>query len=96
MIAGGLSDIPGLECLPGNHAILVYRSTDPGLPIGKVASALDARGWLVSRQVEPDGIHLHLNPLHAEVAEEYLADLREAVREARSGEGVGMEAVRAY
>jgi glutamate/tyrosine decarboxylase-like PLP-dependent enzyme len=96
VIAGGVADIAGLECLPGNHAILVYRSTDPALSIAKVASAMDARGWLVSRQVEPDGIHLHLNPLHAEVAEEYLADLREAVAEARLAEGAGMEAVRAY
>ena len=96
VIAGGVADIAGLTCLPGNHAILVYRSTDPALSIAKVASAMDARGWLVSRQVEPDGIHLHLNPLHAEVAEEYLADLRAAVAEARSGAGAEMAAARAY
>jgi glutamate/tyrosine decarboxylase-like PLP-dependent enzyme len=82
-ITAGIAAIPGLEALPGEHAILVYRSTDPGLPIGRIATALDARGWLVSRQVEPDGIHLHLNPLHAEVAEEYVADLRAAAEAAR-------------
>ncbi|MFN3447705.1 MAG: aspartate aminotransferase family protein, partial [Roseococcus sp.] len=81
---------------PGAHAILVYRSTDPALSIARVAAALDARGWLVSRQVEPDGIHLHLNPLHAEVAEEYVADLRAAVAEARAGAGAEMAATRAY
>jgi glutamate/tyrosine decarboxylase-like PLP-dependent enzyme len=96
VIARGVADMAGLDCLPGHHAILVYRSTDAALSIAKVASAMDARGWLVSRQVEPDGIHLHLNPLHAEVAEEYLADLREAVVEARSGAGAEMAAVRAY
>jgi glutamate/tyrosine decarboxylase-like PLP-dependent enzyme len=95
-IAAGVSAIPGLECLPGAHAILVYRSTDPALSIARVAAALDARGWLVSRQVEPDGIHLHLNPLHAEVAEEYVADLRAAVAEARAGAGAEMAATRAY
>jgi sphinganine-1-phosphate aldolase len=83
-IATGIAAIPGLEVLPGAHAILVYRSTDPRLSIGRVATALDARGWLVSRQQEPDGIHLHLNPLHAEVAEEYLADLRAAVTESHA------------
>jgi hypothetical protein len=46
--------------------------------------------------VEPDGIHLHLNPLHAEVAEEYVADLRAAVAEARAGAGAEMAATRAY
>lgn len=102
-ITAGIAGIPGLAALPGAHAILVYRSTDPGLPIAAVAAGLEARGWLVSRQVEPDGIHLHLNPLHAEVAGEYVAALREAVAEARgSTPGVhgttagAPEEVRAY
>jgi hypothetical protein len=30
-------------------------------------------------------MHLHLNPVHAEVAEDYLRDLRAAVEEARGG-----------
>lgn len=42
------------------------------------------------------GIHLHLNPLHAEVAEEYLEDLRAAVEQAREGAGPEMAAIRAY
>jgi len=95
-IAAGIAAIPELEVLPGDHAILVYRSTDPALAIGRVATALDARGWLVSRQQEPDGIHLHLNPLHAEVADEYLDDLRAAVVQAREGVAPEMAAVRAY
>lgn len=95
-IAEGVASIPGLEVLPGNHAILVYRSTDADLPIGAVATAMDGRGWLVSRQAEPDGIHLHLNPLHAEVAEEYLTDLRAAVAEARESDTPAMAAGRAY
>ena len=95
-IAAGVVAIPGLDVLPGEHAILVYRSTDATLNIGQVASALDARGWLVSRQQEPDGIHLHLNPLHAEVAEEYLEDLRAAVAEARTGATPEMAVGRAY
>jgi len=95
-IAAGVAAMDGLEVLPGNHAIIVYRSTDKALPIGRIATAMDARGWLVSRQAEPDGIHLHLNPLHAEVAGEYLADLRLAVEEARSGATPEMAAGRAY
>ena len=93
-IAAGIAGIPGLETLPGEHAILVYRSRDSNLSIGRVATAMDARGWLVSRQQEPDGIHLHLNPLHAEVAEEYLADLRAAVAESHAA--VEMAAGPAY
>ncbi|MCW8086710.1 pyridoxal phosphate-dependent decarboxylase family protein [Sabulicella glaciei] len=96
-IVAAVESIPGLEALPGNHAILVYRSADPALPIAAVADGLERRGWLVSRQVEPEGIHLHLNPLHAEVAEEYAAALREAAAEARrTGVARPKEEVRAY
>ncbi|WP_424810730.1 pyridoxal phosphate-dependent decarboxylase family protein [Roseococcus sp. YIM B11640] len=95
-IAEGIASVPGLEALPGEHAILVYRSTDPALPIARVAAALGERGWLVSRQLDPDGIHLHLNPLHAEVAAEYVADLRAAAEETRGGATAEMAAGRAY
>ncbi|MBY0329226.1 MAG: aminotransferase class V-fold PLP-dependent enzyme [Acetobacteraceae bacterium] len=82
----GIGGIQGLSVLePSDLSLFVYRATDPALDIGKVAAALDARGWLPGRQQQPDGMHLHLNPVHAEVAEEYLADLRAAVEEARGG-----------
>lgn len=95
-IVAGIEAIPGLEALEGRHAILVYRSTDPDLPIAAVAAGLEAQGWLVSRQVEPDGIHLHLNPLHAEVAGEYVAALRQATQEARGKASAAPEEVKAY
>ncbi|MFL1462214.1 pyridoxal phosphate-dependent decarboxylase family protein [Roseococcus sp. DSY-14] len=82
-IAAGIAAIPGLEALPGTHAILVYRSLDPALPIAAIAEGLERRGWLVSRQAEPEGIHLHLNPLHAEVAADYVQALHDAAAEAR-------------
>lgn len=82
----GIAGIQGLSVLePSDLSLFVYRATDPALDIGKMAAALDARGWLPGRQQQPDGMHLHLNPVHAAVAEEYLADLRAAVEEARGG-----------
>jgi len=45
---------------------------------------MTARGWFVGRQAEPPGIHMHLNPVHAETADMYLADLRDAVAEMRA------------
>lgn len=95
-IVEGIATVPGLEALPGRHAILVYRSSDAALPIGAVADGLERRGWLVSRQAEPEGIHLHLNPLHAEVAGDYVAALREAAAEARGAAPVRREEARAY
>jgi len=84
-LAAGINAIPGLAVLePHELCIFVYRTTDPALDIGAVAEGLTARGWFVGRQAEPPGIHLHLNPVHAETADIYLADLRAAVEEARA------------
>lgn len=88
IIAGGIAAIPGLEILaPSDLGILVWRSVDPALDIGKVAAAMDAEGWLVGRQQEPDGIHLHLNPIHRQYAQDYVEALSRAVTAARGGQG---------
>jgi glutamate/tyrosine decarboxylase-like PLP-dependent enzyme len=92
-ITAGVAEMQGLSVLePSDLSLFVYRSSDPSLDIGKVAAALDRRGWLPGRQQQPDGMHLHLNPVHAEVVEEYLRDLREAVAEAREGAGARIAA----
>jgi sphinganine-1-phosphate aldolase len=84
VMTGGIASIPGLEVLrPFGPCIFVWRATDPAIEHNALAAALDARGWLVSRQQEPDGFHLALNPVHDEIAEEYVADVGAAVREVR-------------
>jgi glutamate/tyrosine decarboxylase-like PLP-dependent enzyme len=86
IMTAGIAAIPGLAILePSDLGIFVWRATDPALDIGKVAAALDAEGWLVGRQQEPDGIHLHLNPIHREVAGEYVEAVARAVAAARGG-----------
>ena len=40
---------------------------------------MDARGWHLDRQQDPDALHLMVSPIHARVAQRFLADLREAV-----------------
>ncbi|MBR0678914.1 aspartate aminotransferase family protein [Roseomonas eburnea] len=93
IMTAGISAIPGLEILaPSDLGIFVWRSVDPALDIGKVAAAMDAEGWLVGRQQEPDGIHLHLNPIHRRFAEDYVAAVSRAVGAARAGEGARMGA----
>lgn len=88
IMTSGIGAIPGLAILePSDLCIFVWRATDPALDVGKVAAALDAEGWLVGRQQEPDGIHLHLNPVHREVAEDYVAAVARAVEAARGGQG---------
>lgn len=83
-LTDGINAIPGLAVLdPHELCIFVYRSNDPALDIGAVADAMTAKGWFVGRQAEPAGIHMHLNPVHAETADEYLAQLRQAAAEVR-------------
>jgi glutamate/tyrosine decarboxylase-like PLP-dependent enzyme len=87
IMTAGIAAIPGLDVLaPSDLGIFVWRATDPELDIGKVAAALDAEGWLVGRQQEPDGIHLHLNPIHRQVAGEYVEAVARAVAAARGGQ----------
>lgn len=88
IMTAGIAAIPGLSVLaPSDLGIFVWRAADPALDIGCVAAALDAEGWLVGRQQEPDGIHLHLNPIHRQVAEEYVEAVGRAVAAARDGPG---------
>jgi glutamate/tyrosine decarboxylase-like PLP-dependent enzyme len=88
IMTAGIAAIPGLLVLaPSDLGIFVWRAADPALDIGCVAAALDAEGWLVGRQQKPDGIHLHLNPIHRQVAEEYVEAVGRAVAAARDGPG---------
>ncbi len=53
------------------------------LPIFLVWKTMHDRGWFSGVVQNPDGIHLMLSPSHAKVADEYIADLADAVRIAR-------------
>ncbi|MBM3671026.1 MAG: aspartate aminotransferase family protein [Actinobacteria bacterium] len=44
-----------------------------------VADVMDAKGWNLNRNVEPRGVHLMLSPAHANVVDELIADLIDAV-----------------
>ncbi|MBX9947484.1 MAG: aspartate aminotransferase family protein [Reyranella sp.] len=83
-LVAGIGRIPGLAVLePSELSIFVTRSADPGLDIGAVSDAMGTRGWLIGRQAEPAGIHMHLNPSHERMVGEYLTDLAWAVAQAR-------------
>jgi len=50
-----------------------------------VLKGLFERGWVTSAITAPKGLHLMLSPVHADVADLYLADLAAATQDARSG-----------
>ena len=68
--------------------LFTYGAENPDeLPIFQVWGELKSRGWFTGLITEPRGIHLMLSPSHAEVADQYLADLEEAVKKVRDGGG---------
>jgi glutamate/tyrosine decarboxylase-like PLP-dependent enzyme len=65
--------------------LFAYGSFGPdALDVYAVWGRLLARGWFTGLLTEPRAIHLMLSPAHADFADDYLADLREAVAEVRS------------
>jgi len=70
---------------PSPHAIFVFRPKDAALDTGRIAAAMDARGWLPGRMADGRALHMHLNPIHDTVVEDYLRHLSESVGEAREG-----------
>jgi glutamate/tyrosine decarboxylase-like PLP-dependent enzyme len=53
-----------------------------------VLKEMYGRGWVSSALTEPEGLHLMLSPVHAEVADTYLADLAAATEAVRGSDGV--------
>lgn len=84
-LQAGIEAILGLTVVrPCDLCILLYGSTDPALDINAVGDALGRRGWYVGRAAKPfDCVQMAINPVHATVADEYLADLAASVAEVR-------------
>jgi glutamate/tyrosine decarboxylase-like PLP-dependent enzyme len=77
----------GIEAMPELRVLgeplgplLAYGSASPALNIFAVGDQLDAKGWLVNRLQFPDGLHAMITAQHLPVIDDYLRDLRDAVR----------------
>lgn len=85
-LEAGIREIPGLH-VHGEPRLGLFAYGADDLDVFAVWKQLLGRGWFTGLVTEPRGIHLMLSPAHADVADEYLADLREAVETVRgSGE----------
>jgi glutamate/tyrosine decarboxylase-like PLP-dependent enzyme len=84
-LKAGVAEIPGLAIM-GNPIgpLFAYRSTSPELNIYAVGDQMDARGWQVNRNQNPDGLHAMVTSQHLRVVDQYLADLRESVATVRA------------
>jgi glutamate/tyrosine decarboxylase-like PLP-dependent enzyme len=88
-LRAGIEAIPGLRVL-GDPAMSVLAFGSDSLDVFAVGDAMDDRGWHLDRQRGPDALHLMLSPIHARVADAFLADLRAAA--AHRGPSRGREA----
>ncbi len=87
-LMASIDAIDGLKTLGDPQlGLFAYGSESEALPIFSVWGELKKKGWFTGVVTEPRGIHLMLSPSHAEAADQYLADLREAVKKVRDGGG---------
>jgi glutamate/tyrosine decarboxylase-like PLP-dependent enzyme len=80
-IQAGIAATPGLFVI-GAPVMSVFAFGSKTADPFAIADRLEERGWCVDRQKNPDALHLMLSPRHADVADEFVADLREAVAKA--------------
>lgn len=82
--ADGIRAISGLRLLGAPCASVMAFGAAPGGPdILAVGDRMEAAGWHIDRVQNPAGLHVILNPGHAETAAAWLADLAEAVDHVR-------------
>jgi glutamate/tyrosine decarboxylase-like PLP-dependent enzyme len=91
-IRAGIDAIPGLRT-NGEPAMSVMSFSADGRDapdVMAVGDVMDDRGWHLDRQRDPDALHMMLSPIHAQVADALLGDLREAA--AKHGPSRGKQA----
>jgi glutamate/tyrosine decarboxylase-like PLP-dependent enzyme len=75
----------GFEVL-GNPMLGLMGFRHPELHAFAIYGEIYRRGWFTSVTKEPPSLHLMLSPKHADVADDYLADLGQACNAVRNGE----------
>lgn len=81
-IKNGIEAIPELQLIaPPDMSIMAVGSTT--LDIYKVGDEMSVKGWFLDRQQHPACLHLTISPIHAEVADQFISDLKEAVETAK-------------
>lgn len=78
-LRNGIDATPGLRVI-GDPAMSVLAFGSDALDIFAVGDRMDQKGWHLDRQKAPDALHLMVSPMHARIADAFLADLREAAR----------------
>jgi glutamate/tyrosine decarboxylase-like PLP-dependent enzyme len=86
-IRSAIDATEGLRVI-GDPVMSVFSFTADGLEIGAIGDVMDDRGWNLDRQTNPDALHMRLSPKHGSVADRFIEDLREAVKQHGVSRGV--------
>ncbi len=88
-LRAGIEAIPGLRIWGDPVASLIAFGSDT-LDIMAIGDVMDDHGWHLDRQDGPAALHMMVSPEHERIADEFLANLRDAV--ANHGASRGVEA----
>src|SRR5205823_3799906 len=77
-LVAAVQTIEGLRVLGEPQATMAAIASD-GVDVFAVHAELDRRGWHLDRQAPPEAMHVTCMPVHDDVIEEFVADLRDAV-----------------
>ncbi len=75
----GIRAIPGLEIL-GEPVMSIMAIASDRLNVFEIGDEMALRGWNLDRQQFPPSLHVTVTPAHAQVADQFLADLGQVVR----------------
>lgn len=82
-LVAGVAEIPGLQVVAAPDSTLVALATDDTCDVFTIADAMARAGWYVQPQLSferrPATLHLTLSAATAEIVDEFLGALREAV-----------------
>jgi glutamate/tyrosine decarboxylase-like PLP-dependent enzyme len=81
----GIAAIDGLK-VSFDPDVSLFEISSDGADIGGVGDVMDDRGWNLDRQ--QGGLHLMLSPYHAQVIDQFLADLADAAANHAASRGV--------
>ncbi|MDP8943511.1 MAG: aspartate aminotransferase family protein [Actinomycetota bacterium] len=84
----GIAAIPGLRLL-GRPDMSVLAFSSDAVSVLSVARRLEAGGWRIDRQRDPDAIHMIVTPNHRQAVDPFLEDLARSVAEEREHRGDG-------
>ena len=74
----GIRAIPGLQIL-GEPVMSIMAIASDRLNVFEIGDEMALRGWNLDRQQFPPSLHVTVTPAHAQVADQFLADLDQVV-----------------